>query len=231
VEAIGNALAAMPSDAVPWTEGARAVDADADPAAAWALRGVRDAAPRLRARMDDPRRAVATNAAAALSTLLRRPQPPAVPALETLCARWRRIDDDGLRGNAAAVIILAGAPCAGAVAEHAARADASPVVRVAVASAIAAGVGGDTVRRALSRCVAGDPSPAVAARCAALRDREGLAPRDDVDARALDGDGSPLVGARVRLTLADGLVVWTETGPDGWVRVRDVSAGPFTLER
>lgn len=230
VEALGNALAGAAPSSRASLSAALPVAVGADPTTAWALRAHSDALPRLRALLDDPRRAVASNAAAALAQRFSGDRALALPEAAPLCARWPTTEDEALRANLARALILGGAPCAEDLAARAMRADESSLVRRAVASAIATR-GDASAPSALARCAAGDASAAVAAHCARLRDGGPLASGARVDASARGADDEPLESATVRVALADGAVVWAVTGPGGWIRLRGVAAGPFTLQR
>lgn len=230
IEAFGNAMVS----ASPETRAALARvvpnDLSPDPTLAWALRAHPDAEARLIAWVDAPRRAVACNAAAALAFRHAQPSSRALDHADALCATWRARGDEGVRANLARALILGGAPCASAVAAAMLRAEESPIVRRAIASAITTrGAQGD--ERALARCAAGDASAEVAAHCARLRDAGASAPSARVDLSARDADDAAIEGGAVRVTLSDGAVVWALTGPEGWVHLEGVAAGPYSLAR
>lgn len=229
VNALGNALASAEGDARAPLARALAGLADDGPAGAWALRGAPSADGAILEALGSPRGSTATNAAAALAWRARTPG-FALPDPTALCARWRGARDPWVRGNLGMALVSAGAPCAGDVMRDASRPDAPEHARRAVASAAAARGADEASRRFLDNCAMRDASEGVARHCAALRRGAAMA-REDLDALVVDPNAAGSRSAALRVTLADGLVLRVTPGAGGWVRVRSVAAGGFSVER
>lgn len=227
VEALGNALV----DGGGRSDGEvvaalRRFDARG-PAAVLAERAAPDSATRLIGALQSLRTAESTNAAAALAL---GAGDLSAPTLEDLCVAWRGASDSAMRGNLGMALLRRGAPCSLEVMNFALRADSPETTRRAIASGAGLRADDSAAQRFLHQCSQGDASSAVARHCADLLSRGSL-PREDLDLRVSSDEG-PVGGlAALRVTLADGVELRVTPGPDGWIHLRQVAAGAFSVSR
>ncbi|MFO0628327.1 MAG: HEAT repeat domain-containing protein [Polyangiales bacterium] len=196
--------------------------------AAWQARGRADAADTLLRALGSAQTELATNAAAALALRAARALP--MPDAGALCAAWFEAVDRGVRGNLGAALVRADAPCAAEVLRDAERPDEEHVVRLAIATAASERAAEPLRAALLRRCAVGDPTNEVFFACARML-AAGPPSRGDLDVQVRDGDEVAGRDSRVQIQLADGLVVWTRPGAEGWVRLRGVARGEFRVSR
>ncbi len=236
VEAAGHALAASPDTLEPplaqhllaLRQGPSARDPALRGALSWALGHHLITRRHVADDLSDPRPEVAGPAAGALSLGPLPEGSPEDPIRAALCTRASGVSPL-VRVNAAHALAAQGWTCEGIDPAAWLLRERSALLRIAAARWVhRLGGGSERAVRALARCAASDPSPAVAAACQ-TRPAEPPAPRTRVDLRVEGPEGAPGRGTAVVLVRPEGLLRWAVGGPDGWIHERPVAPGRFSV--